>query len=196
MTGMDSSGRELSKAFRQKRREMSITQAELADRAGCQQSAISMFEAGRTSAVAQKTVQRVAEILEVDLVGFDFGTGDGAVSSFVAKYCPIDGCPSNIPFAVSGELHFAPTMVRAAREAKTKCTSCGELLQAECPNRECRAASVPGGCCPQCGTAYVTPTREMSGWQVEQWADEQRAKIREVREMSGNPDVGSRRAAG
>ncbi len=170
--------------FRRKRRSMSMTQAELASRVGCKQSAVSMFEAGRMSALAHATIERIADILEVCLADFPVVSSEDKSPRVSLKYCPVDGCPSNVPYAVGDELHFAPAMVRAPCEQKTRCSACGEIMQSACPNNECGVGVVEGACCPVCGMDYVTVTFVVAGWQAESWADEQRARIREVREMS------------
>ena len=173
----------LSRIFRQKRRELSITQSELADRVGCKQSAISMFEAGRSSALADRTLERIGKILDVDISEFPPNTTASDLAKGVLKYCPIDECPSNIPYTVGGQLYFVPGMVQSREAEHTRCVLCGELMQAQCPNSDCNAAAVAGACCPQCGTAYVTATVTLSGTDTAQWADRRRRQIREIAEM-------------
>ena len=175
----------VAEVVRRRRRALSLTQAELAQQAGCRQSAISMFEAGRSAALARQTVERIAEILEIDLADVERDTGqEGAARELTLKYCRVEGCPSNIPYTVADSLCLKPAMVRAPRDEKTRCTMCGELMCMGCPNAECGVDVVEGSFCPECGTAYVPVAAVESGWQVTKWADEQREKIREIREMS------------
>ncbi len=174
----------LSRMFRQKRRELSMTQAELAGRVGCKQSAISMFEAGLARALAGKTLERIGKILDVDISEFPPVSAAGEPPKVALKYCPIDGCPSNIPYAIGDDLHFAPSMVRSQEKDHARCVLCGELMQAQCPNSDCNAAVVAGACCPQCGTPYVAATLIPSGVDAAQWADSRRSQIREIVEMS------------
>ena len=181
--GITETNRSLATAVRQRRREMSITQAELAERVGCQQSAISMFEAGRTCAVAKKTIESIARALELDSADVDALAETGVLSVRVLKYCPVDACPSNIPYVVGGNIYYQPSVCRAREEQRSRCTSCGEIMQDACPNSDCAAPLVEGACCPLCGTAYVTATI-LPPEDAETWAVQQRARIRDIRELS------------
>ncbi|MBT7058727.1 MAG: helix-turn-helix transcriptional regulator [Lentisphaerae bacterium] len=173
----------LSELFRSRRREMSMTQAALAEQAGCKQSAVSMFEAGRVTALSTATIEKMAGILDVDLSSVDLSGEAKPSTDVVLKYCPVDGCPSNVPYVVCGRLCYTPAMVRSPAAQLTRCAGCGDLLQECCPNSECKALVSEGVCCPECGTSYVSVTGGTTGAEAEQWADEQRARIREIREM-------------
>lgn len=175
----------MGEALRQRRRELSITQSLLARRADCNQSAISMYEAGKSTALSSKLVERIADILDMDVSRIArAGEEETTVRGLVLKYCPIDGCPSNIPYAVGNRLCLKPTMVRAPAEKKTRCALCSEVMESACPNADCGSSITEGSFCQECGSAYVPLTAEMRGWQVTKWADEQRGRIREIREMS------------
>jgi len=144
-----------------------------------------MFEAGRSTALSRKTIEHIADVLEIDIAAIEQFDEEGtAVRELALKYCPIDGCPLNVPYTVGDRLCLKPTLARAPREQKTRCRMCGELMETVCPNAECGVPVVEGSHCPECGTPYVPVTSTLSGWQVTQWADEQREKIREIREMS------------
>jgi len=172
--------RTISQRVRQRRRELSMTQAELAEKAACQQSAISMFEKGRTSALAKKTVDAIAEVLDLDISKHALVNEVAAASTLVAKYCPVDDCPTNTPYVVSGALHFAVSLTKAPNDQKTRCSFCGELLQACCPNTECKSSVCEGSCCPECGADYVANCQGLEGSEAVRWADDQRAHIREI----------------
>jgi transcriptional regulator with XRE-family HTH domain len=180
---MGESNATISELFRCRRRELSVTQADLAEQAGCKQSAVSMFEAGRVTALSTSTMERIAGILDVDLSAVDLRGEVKTSADVVLKYCPVDGCPSNVPYAVGDRLCYTPAMVRSPAAQRTRCAGCGDLLQECCPNGECKALVSEGVCCPECGTSYVSVTRVTMGAKAEQWADEQRARIREIREM-------------
>lgn len=182
---MNSNGKTVSQAVRQRRREMSLTQAELAERADCKQSAVSMFESGRTSTLGKKTIEKIAGVLELDLSAFMAVSEPGAPEKLALKYCPIDDCPSNVPFVVSGELRFLPNAARAPVDQATRCSFCGEIMQSACSNASCKSPVSRSTCCPECGADYVTSMRGIFGLEAERWADKQRARIREVDELNG-----------
>lgn len=168
---------------RRTRREKALTQSELAELAGCKQSAISMFESGRTDALSAKNVQRIAELLGIDLKSLAV-PAPGEPTEVTLKCCPVDKCPSNVPYVAGDRLCFKPAMVSAPAKAKTRCGYCGEVMESRCTNRDCRAELSEGAFCPECGTEYVVATTTLSGWQLGKWAGEERARIREIRQMS------------
>lgn len=174
----------ISELVRDARCEKAMTQSRLAEAVGCRQSAISMFEGGRVDALSQKTLAAIAEQLGLDLKVVS-AMDERAVTarSLVLKFCPIDACPSNIPFTVRGKLHYSPTMVEAIAAEHTRCSVCGDVLEDRCPNAECRAEINEGAFCQHCGAAYVQVTSE-GREDAEQWAASERARISEVRAMS------------
>jgi len=174
--------RQIFEAVRQKRKEKGFTQSQLAKEAGCTQSAISMFEAGRSDALAGKTVQRIGEILGIDLSSLSQASSGGpAQVEGSVKYCPVDECLSNVPYVVRGRLCFMPAMWETV-SGETTCRFCGELLESECPNEECRAPLVKGSFCPACGSPYVSPGVNVSD--PIEWADAQRQRIGEILSLS------------
>ncbi len=172
----------IHKLFRNTRRNRGMTQSSLAAEAGCTQSAVSMFEAGRSEALSQEKIRAIADILELDISQFSAApppvSGDTCL-----KFCPIDECPANIPYAVRGELCFKPRLTRAATGRPTRCGDCGEVLEERCPNPDCSASVCPASFCPNCGTAYVSEAIPRP--RPDAWADAQRARIRELRALSG-----------
>jgi len=143
-----------------------------------------MYEAGRAGALAEGTIAAIVKELglDVDLTVLSDAGSSGVVRA-VLKYCPVDGCPSNIPYVIGGELFFKPAMQEGRAEEKGHCSLCGEILQDRCPNEECKAPVVEGGCCSRCGAQYVTVTEELDK-DPEGWADERRKRIVEVMSMS------------
>jgi len=174
----------IHEVIREARRAKGLTQSELAREAKCTQSAISMYEGGRKDALARETVEAIAKLLGLPPESIPEKSGVALPRvSLVLKYCPIDACPSNVPYAVAGRLIFRPVMVSAPSEERTRCRDCGELLESRCPNAECGAAVGEGSFCARCGTALVTasftPVESAAAW-----ADKQRARIREIRVLT------------
>ncbi|OGV76148.1 MAG: hypothetical protein A3K19_16060 [Lentisphaerae bacterium RIFOXYB12_FULL_65_16] len=169
---------------RQARRAKGMTQSALARAVNCQQSAISMYEAGRSDALSDEKVQAVAEVLGVDLPEAVPGPQLQAdPARGVLKYCPLPDCPANIPYTAGGRVCFKPTMIEAPAGEPTRCPLCAEVLEDCCPGTECGAPVTEGSFCMKCGTAYVSAVLEGKGW-PEQWVAERRAEIREVRRLS------------
>ncbi len=183
--GMSNEEKVFYEKMRMVRRMRGMTQMELARKAGCKQSAISMYEAGHTDALSRKNINEIADILGIS------DLPDDKIADFMSaetklrclKYCPVDDCPSNIPYIAGGELHFKPTMVSAFRGETVYCQYCGEVLQESCPNEECGALAVEGGFCRYCGDSYVTVTQRMRG-PLDEWVSKRCEAIKELRSMS------------
>jgi len=180
---MQDDGLTINEIVRTARRAKLLSQSALATAAGCTQSAISMFEAGRADALSSQTVEKVAEVLGIDANSVARSAGKSGNPSL--RFCPADGCPANVPYVVQGRLILKPSMVEdgAISASSARCRYCGEALQDRCPNTECGVALVEGSFCAACGMAYVTVIERDRG-QLEVWADAQRGRIREVRELS------------
>ena len=161
-------------ALRRGRLAAGLTQNELAEKVGCKQSALSMLERGRASAVSRATLAKIAEAVGVELPA-------GAVPAAAAvaaalplgfAFCPNFECLSNLPYFVGGELLLLP--LGAAGDGK-HCAVCGELLARACP-----ACGAPvrrgGGCCGLCGAPFVAlPDGEPADARA--WAAAQQAAI-------------------
>jgi transcriptional regulator with XRE-family HTH domain len=155
---------ELSRLFREARHARAMTQSELAAKSGVKQSAVSMYECGRTDVVSKKNVLAMAEVLGIDPVRVESIQSRSAEFERPAlKYCPIDSCPSNVPFVVRGEVHYKPTMTEGRAGEKMHCRYCGEFLEEQCPKSECRKPVAEGAACVHCGEFYVTTTCEFEG---------------------------------
>ena len=183
----------IHRLFRRRRLEAGLTQSELARQADCRQSAISMFEAGRTDVLSREKLAVIAERLGID-PGLLPAVPEAPVPATRAPrrlaYCPVDECPSNIPYTVRGELYFRPTFTRVSDDhaGPAACAWCGELLECRCPNPDCGApAREARSICPLCGTLYVTPivVAGQSPEQREAWAAARRRLIGELRDLSG-----------
>ncbi len=161
------------------RREKGMTQSALAQAVGCKQSAISMLESGQPEKLSHEAVAKIASLLGVTL---DSPSSPSSVlglpssGSFPAPvYCPSAACPSNVPYAVAGELLFWPRPQPSAASGK-HCAYCGEVLERLCPH--CGATLTEGACCHTCGGAKVTNTLP-PGTDHEAWAALRRREISE-----------------
>lgn len=188
---MDGSVQPLYEKLRIARRSQGLTQSELAREAKCAQSAISMYESGRLDVLSRRTVKLIAERLGVQIPRASTGSDDAlSVASTRLKCCPVDDCPTNIPYIVRGKLHFSPALVEARADEPTRCAMCGEVLEQCCPNESCGAPLSEGGCCSRCGASYVAVTRVMRG-PLEEWVVRRRVEISELRAMGDTQRLGA-----
>ena len=158
-----------------------MTQSALAKAAGCMQSAISMFEKGDPAKLADATVEKIAEILDVELEdGREEAFSAAIHHEHVRGFCPNCSCPSNIPFAIDGRVVFRPVREMASPGGGPRCAECCEVLETSCP--ECGAPLNDGACCAACGTAYVAAVVP-AGADAESWSRARRADIRDFREL-------------
>ena len=136
-----------------------MTQVELARRAECTQSAVSMMEKGRPDAMARPTLEKVAALLGVVLPAEEDGAPRvaPALSSAVAvQICPNADCPSNLPYRVGEDVHFMP---HAHRGAALRCPYCGEVLVGVC--QSCGEPVHSGEAfCSRCGAEHVASILE------------------------------------
>jgi DNA-binding XRE family transcriptional regulator len=173
---MDTIPTEISHCLREARRAKGLTQSELAQRVGCQQSAVSMMESGRATALSQETLHRIAAELGVSIPK---ESGAAApVPGVGHAYCPDAECPSNIPFVVNGALVFWPRPQPAP--AGRHCAFCGEVLARACPR--CGAPAGAGACCRACGASFVPPPATLRA-DPEAWAEMRRRQIAEWRAL-------------
>ena len=152
-------------ALRRARQAANLRQGELAKQVGCTQSALSMYEGGKASALAQETVRKLAETLGVALpAGFGDdgktaapagplapGSAFPAAGIVPVRFCPNFQCLSNVPYSVGGQVLFLPL---GSAGCAAHCAICGELLEKACPS--CGAPVLRrGGCCGECGAPLV-----------------------------------------
>lgn len=173
----------LQEALREARREKGITQSELAVELGCRQSAISMFEQGKTTALARKKVVEMAERLGVDIKSFPSVGRSGVDGAMIKKMCPVPDCPSNVAYLAGGRACVMPVFVDAVANEKTRCRFCGEILESRCSNTACVAPLEDGGFCMRCGSPYVSVWLK-EGEMAEEWVATSRSAVRELRHMA------------
>jgi transcriptional regulator with XRE-family HTH domain len=157
-----------------------LTQSALARQLACQQSAISMLEGGRSEALSQETIARLAALLDVTLEATAL-PGAAADRSAGRTYCPQAECPSNVPFAINGEVVFWPRPQPGAHQPGRHCAFCGEVLAAGCP--ACGAPVSEGCCCRACGAVLVPPPATVDAASAETWASARRRQIADWRAL-------------
>ena len=147
----------LHRQLRDARRKLGLTQAELARRVACAQSAVCMMENGRADALSRETLAKIAAELHVELPeeGDAPSAATGPSGAMAAGggvvICPNPDCPTNLPYRVGAEVFLLP---RAHRGGGTHCPQCGEVLARACP--ECGAPLHAGAAfCASCGAALV-----------------------------------------
>lgn len=165
--------------LRDARRDKGMTQCALARQLDCRQSAISMLEGGRPEALSQDTIARLAALLGVTLVVAPTSTTNAFISPAGRVYCPQAECPSNVPFAINGEVIFWPRPQPDTSNGR-HCAFCGEVLTAGCP--ACGTPIGEGGCCRACGSVLVSPP-PITGAPAEVWAAERRRQIADWRAL-------------
>ena len=137
------------------------------------------MESGRTTALAQETVVRIAAELGVALEHAAAASVPAvAMPSSGHAYCTDPECPSNIPFVVSDALIFWPRAQPVA--GGRHCVCCGEVLASVCG--KCGAPAAAGACCRACGAPFVPPPATVQA-DGEAWAAERRRQIAEWRAL-------------
>ena len=162
--------------IRQARIAAGLTQAALAEKTGCTQSAVSMFEAGKRDALSRESITKIAKLLKIDLPPEPESESAGAGAefdinsqSFVAKvatppsYCPDFNCPSNLAYAVGVTVFMLPT---GAAGSGKHCLLCGEALSAQCP---------------KCGAALVAFPHESLVGSVAEWVPCHNAVVEQIK---------------
>ena len=168
-------------AFSRKRRELGITQSELARRTGCLQSAVSMFESGR-GGLSDEKILEIARILGVDAGPQRETAFSGAARDPWLKFCPSADCPSNIPYVAHGQVCFLTRPVLAPAGENTRCRLCGEVLEHHCPNVECDAPVTSAAFCDRCGSPYV-PFSLPRGESARTYVERRQAELRSLRSL-------------
>ena len=164
--------KDISLRFKEARKSRGLGQTELARLVGCKQSAVSMFESGRITAISEDTIKKIASELGVDLKATGESVQDSGtfiqvpVSRGITSFCPDMECPSNYPYIVGGRLMFLPVIGSSSCAGGKFCPYCGEVLEKRCP--ECGAPLNEGACCSQCSFQYVqnslSPDVDIRGW--------------------------------
>lgn len=147
----------LGSQIREARLRRHLSQSDLARQVGCKQSALSMYELGRATALSAETVGRLCAALGLLPPAEGEFAADAPQAQGERAYCPNPDCPSNLPVRVGQAVALVPRG-HLAREGERHCAWCGEVLERACP--ECGAALNPGAFCVRCGTAYLAAAPE------------------------------------
>ena len=146
------------------------------------QSALSMLEMGRMTALSHETLRKIAEILDISLPESDVGKGvaeghsNGGISVSSRSICPNPFCLSNHPYFIGEELFFSANGMAGNGH---HCALCGEVMLSRCPH--CGSAiRQAGGCCSVCGEPFVAMPDGMLE-NAREWVQTHRAEIEQLR---------------
>ena len=141
--------------LRDARREAKISQGELAEEVGCNQSAISMFEQGKPTKLNDEVVEKIAKKFGVSLTA-EVPAAEVPVARFegtALAFCPNPNCPGNRRYQVEGRSLLLPDNESVNPVGARFCALCGEVLERKCPN--CGATVHKGAICSICGEPYI-----------------------------------------
>ncbi|MGN0886251.1 MAG: helix-turn-helix domain-containing protein, partial [Candidatus Spyradenecus sp.] len=145
----------LGSQIREARQQRHLSQSALARKVGCKQSALSMFEGGRQTALNAQIIGKLCAelgLLPPNAQELAAAQGVNERSEQLRSYCPNPECPSNLPITV-GARHLLVPRGHLLSEGECHCAWCGEVLERACP--ECGAPVNEGAFCSHCGTAYL-----------------------------------------
>ncbi len=174
----------LHRRLRERRLSAGLSQQELAERAGVQQSAISAFErhGSAAQALSAENVQQIATILGLDLSAVP-AVGRSRSARLGLFFCPNPDCPSVLAYPVGERTLYRPRFVRAEIGRRLFCVDCGEICESRCPG--CGALPgdhLRGAVCPECGTPYLGGGDDLAAADLERRLAWQRA-------LSGGDDL-------
>ena len=132
-----------------------MSQSALARQVGCKQSALSLFEGGRMTALNAQVIGKLCSTFGLLPPGTAEVNGNSALAVAEAgtrTFCPNPECPSNVAYSVGERVVFAPRGHLAGAGEK-HCAWCGEVLERACG--ACGAPVNAGAFCSACGEAYV-----------------------------------------
>lgn len=185
---MSETQKKLYNALREARRDRGMTQAELAEKIGAKQAAVSMYERGQVTALSHHKVLEMGKLLGVDVKAFAAGRDPVSGKAMIRKICPTYDCPTNYPFMAGGQACVMPFFAESVANEKTRCRLCSEVLLSRCPTTGCEAPLVEGAACQRCGQQYVKVELD-EGQLPAEWVREQRASIRELRRMAPGVNI-------
>lgn len=135
------------------RQQRHLSQSALARTVGCKQSALSMFEGGRSTALSDHVIGRLCSELGLIAPTPAELASAPVMTVGVRTFCPNAQCPGNLPLSFGGQSVLVPHK-HFAVDGEVHCAWCGEVLEKACP--ECGAAVNAGAFCVHCGRAYLT----------------------------------------
>jgi transcriptional regulator with XRE-family HTH domain len=159
------------KRVRAARMALHMTQAALARRVRCTQSAISHFERGDPDVLSSETIEKIAGVLST---GSELKEVAGASFSLLPPtlaFCPNHDCPTCSVTIIRGEISVRPVMYRLPKvEGGVFCKACGTLLETGCSC--CLTPLVEGGAfCVGCGSSLVQIPSGLRPEDPEEYAD-------------------------
>jgi len=140
-----------------------LDQIDLAASAGTTQSVVSRLEGGRVASATVTVLKGIAQVLDLPYEQLVAPSVQPQLQEDIPTsclmYCPIAGCPANVPFFVRGQWHSKPTFFRCDTLTGRTCPWCGQELEGTCPR--CHQA-IPEhldfrSTCHSCGTPYIPP---------------------------------------
>jgi DNA-binding XRE family transcriptional regulator len=133
----------LANYVRRVRTSLSLSQKELAEKAGIHPQSIGKIERGQTTRLKQKPKQGLAIALSIPIEYLDAACKGIAMEAIVAlKFCPHCWTPGNLPDSLW-------TYPRARY-----CFACGNELCDRCPSCNTLIESLKFRFCPYCGQSY------------------------------------------
>lgn len=142
------------------RREMGISQTDLASEMGCKQSALSMFEQGDGTKLNDDVIERIAKKFNLTFQSQPASAVSQVLPSVqslqIRGFCPNPHCPTNSEYFVEEMRLFRPDREAADPAGGKFCAMCGEILERRCPG--CGAPVHAGAVCSFCGQPYIAST--------------------------------------
>lgn len=147
----------LGSQIKEARQRRHLSQSALARKVGCRQSALSMYEGGRATALSAAVIGKIcAELGLVPPTQAELSV-ETPTAAGIRAFCPNPACPSNLPVSLGERIALVPHR-HFAEEGEIHCAWCGEVLEKACP--ECGAPVNPGAFCSHCGTPYLAEAPE------------------------------------
>lgn len=139
------------------RKAQHLTQADLARRIGCGQSAISYFENGNTGVLSDQLIERLGVVLGVERVFEESAEIEEIIleKPGTLAFCPESDCPGAWHEMVKGEHVIYPAFFEiSAGPSLAHCPMCRSQLEVGC--LECLTSLTDGAAfCAGCGTMLV-----------------------------------------
>jgi len=160
---------EFCSKIKEARRQAKLGQTVVANKVGCKQTALSMFENGGVTKLNDEVIEKLSKLFNVEIITVDAEKADSRLSALQALqaemsvprevliktkgFCPNPHCPSNTAYEVNGRILVKPNRQEADPVGEKFCALCGEVLEKRCPN--CGATIHDGAICSYCGEPYI-----------------------------------------
>lgn len=174
---------------RRRRHEKHFSQADLAERIGCSQTAISKIEAGELEALSGQKLKSLCHELGLQ-------TPEGSTAGSILSYCGNPDCPLGWREVVNGKLSIQPVMFRIEADTSRFCKACGMPLLTQCQDVNCGAPPEEGAAfCTACGSPLVQLEKHHTAGDLEAYKQKMNHRCHEYRVESRNIEVlGSKEA--